>query len=298
MAILTNRISIAGDEATGDNSAGDPLGGAHFLSSAPGRQADREPTPGDPSSSSSSSSRDELLRHHAALLDAQREQRELTELIVHDLKAPLMALRTGLEWMRGHLWPGQDDLADALTDANAAANRLGAMIGDLLAVSRMDQGNLPLHRQSVRLRNLFDVIVHSYARRAGEKGIELSRAPGDDEPEVQADPTLLQRVMENLVENALRYTQPNGRICLSAARRPEPRTRVVEIAVSNDGPPIPLPERARIFHKFARGRAEGAVAGSAGLGLYFCKRAIEAHGGAIAVVETPDWPTSFRITLP
>ncbi len=59
-----------------------------------------------------------------------------------------------------------------------------------------------------------------------------------------------------------------------------------------------MPERARIFHKFARGHTEGAVAGSAGLGLYFCKRAVEAHGGSIAVVETADWPTSFRITLP
>jgi len=217
---------------------------------------------------------------------------------VHDLKAPLMALRTGLEWMRGHLWPGQDDLNDAIADADAAASRMGAMIGDLVAVSRMDQGSLPLRRQPVRLRTLFDLIVHSYARRAGEKGIELSRAPGEEEAEVQADPTLLQRVMENLVENALRYTQPNGRICLSAARRAEPRARAVEIAVSNDGPPIPAPERARIFHKFARGKAEGALAGSAGLGLYFCKRAVEAHGGAIAVVETPDWPTSFRFTLP
>src|SRR6266700_877040 len=226
----------------------------------------------------------------AALLDAQREQRELTELIVHDLKAPLSALSASLEWMRGHLWPGQDDLHDAIADAELAASRMNAMIGDLLVVSRMDQGNLPLRRQPVRLGPLFDLIVHSYARRAEEKGIELGREPGADEGEVQADPTLLRRVMENLVENALRYTQANGHIRLSASQRADLRVLAVEIAVSNDAAPIPLPERARIFGKFARGRAEGAVASSAGLGLYFCKRAVEAHGGAIAVVETADWP--------
>ncbi|HET6146798.1 MAG TPA: HAMP domain-containing sensor histidine kinase [Polyangia bacterium] len=249
-------------------------------------------------------SRDELLCHHAALLDAQREHRELTELIVHDLKAPLSALRAGLDWVRGHLPPEQDELVEAIADADAAARRLGAMIGDLLSVSRLDQSDLPLRRQSVSLRSLFDLIAHTYTRRAGEKGIALrSHLPpdagdGDAQVQVHADPTLLQRVMENLVENALRYTRPNGQIQLSAARHPESRDRPVEIAVSNDGPPIPPPERARIFHKFARGSSEGAVDGSAGLGLYFCKRAVEAHGGAIAVVETPDWPTSFRITLP
>jgi signal transduction histidine kinase len=253
-------------------------------------------------------SRDELLRHHAALLDAQREHRELTELIVHDLKAPLSALRAGLDWVREHLPPRQDELAEAIADADSAARRLGAMIGDLLAVSRLDQGDLPLRRQPISLRTLFDLIAHTYARRAADKGIALTSdfntASGDDDAqvevqvEVQADPTLLERVMENLVENALRHTRRNGQIRLSATRRTGSRSRPVEIAVSNDGPPIPPPERARIFHKFARGQAEGAVAGSAGLGLYFCKRAVEAHGGAIAVVETPDWPTSFRISLP
>ena len=254
-------------------------------------------------------SRDELLRHNTALLDAQREHRELTELIVHDLKAPLSALRSGLDWVRGQLPPDQPELGEAIADADAAARRLGAMIGDLLAVSRLDQGDLPLRRQSVSLRSLFDLIAHTYTRRAAEKGIALTSdftdAAGADahapvQVEVHADPTLLQRVMENLVENALRYTRPNGQIQLSAVRRAEARTRPVEIAVSNDGPPIPAPERARIFHKFARGEgdAEDTPAGSAGLGLYFCKRAIEAHGGAIAVVETADWPTSFRISLP
>ena len=72
----------------------------------------------------------------------------------------------------------------------------------------------------------------------------------------------------------------------------------VEISVSNDGPAIPAAERGRIFEKFKRGDGERAGSGNAGLGLYFCKRAVEAHGGEIDVLETQDWPTLFRINLP
>jgi two-component system sensor histidine kinase KdpD len=110
---------------------------------------------------------------------------------------------------------------------------------------------------------------------------------------VHADPALLQRVLENIVENAFRYTPPDGHIALSAHAAGR-----VEIAVSNDGPTIPVGDRVRIFNKFARGESEPPRSGSAGLGLYFCKRVVEAHGGAIIVVESDRWPTSFKISLP
>ncbi len=147
-------------------------------------------------------------------------------------------------------------------------------------------------RQPVDLAGLFDRLVRAYARRAREKRIALASEPGAA-LEVQADPALLQRVLENIVENAFRYTPPEGHIALSACTAGR-----VEIAVSNDGPGIPVGDRVRIFNKFARGESEPPRSGSAGLGLYFCKRVVEAHGGAIAVVDSDRWPTSFKITLP
>jgi signal transduction histidine kinase len=236
------------------------------------------------------------LDRYASLLDAQRENRELTELIVHDLKAPLSVVRAGLEWVGGHLRPDQSDVADAVADAYAAADRLSGMIADLLAVSQLDGGGMPLSRQPVALTGLFDRLVRAYQRRARERGIALATEPiasGGQALEVQADPALLQRVLENIVENAFRYTPPDGHIALSAHAAGR-----IEIAVSNDGPKIPVGDRVRIFNKFARGESEPPRSGSAGLGLYFCKRVVEAHGGAIAVVESKTWPTSFHITLP
>jgi signal transduction histidine kinase len=163
-------------------------------------------------------------------------------------------------------------------------------------VSQLDGGGMPLRRQSVSVHRLLELIAHGYARRAGEKRIAIETTPDGDSGatmEIQADPALLRRVLENIVENALRYTPTDGRIALSAhiAGR-------VEIAVSNDGPTIPVGDRVRIFNKFARGESDPPRSGNAGLGLYFCRRVVEAHGGAIAVVESDEWPTSFRISLP
>jgi signal transduction histidine kinase len=237
-------------------------------------------------------SRDELERRHAALQDAQREHRELTEFIVHDLKSPLSVVQSGLEWARTHALPSQVRLNDAISDALTAAGRISSMVGDLLSISRMEQSTFPLRREPLNVLAFLNPIIHDYSRQADEKGILMFPAPSAD-IELQADPTLLRRVMENILDNALRYTPPQGRIAITA--RP---WNGVEIAICNDGPPIPPPERSRIFEKFRRGSEARAATGNAGLGLYFCKRAIEAHGGAIDVIETCDWPTSFLINLP
>ena len=101
------------------------------------------------------------------------------------------------------------------------------------------------------------------------------------------------RVVENLLQNSLEYTPVNGRISLEAHERSG-----VEIAVSNTGRAIPLEARERIFEKFRRGPAASHAPGHAGLGLYFCKRAMEAHGGSVSVAETLEWPTTFVLHLP
>lgn len=237
-------------------------------------------------------SRDELERRHRALEDAQREQRELTAFIVHDLKNPLSVVCGGLEWAEGQVLPSQTELAEALADVSQAAARLTSMIGDLLAISQMEDATFPLRFESVSVSTLLETVVHSYSRRADERGIAL--APRSKEGlEVQADRTLLRRVIENILDNAFRYTPPRGRISIDA--RP---WHGVEITISNDGPAIPVSERRLIFEKFRRGPGESTGTGNAGLGLYFCKRVVEAHGGAIDVVETTEWPTSFLISLP
>jgi two-component system sensor histidine kinase/response regulator len=243
--------------------------------------------------------RDELKTSHAelvvrvrALQELQREQRELTEFIVHDLKTPLAIVCANLSFSLGEVKTDAPELFDALDEANEAAARLRRMIEDLLAVSRLEQSNFPLRVESLPVMALLGEVAAQARRRATERGISIVDPTG---PVVRAhaDAALLRRVIENIVDNSLRYTPAAGKVALEVAGN-----HTVRIAVSNSGPAIPKAERGRVFEKFTRGSHERSAGGNAGLGLYFCKRAIEALGGEISVIETAEWPTSFVITLP
>ena len=104
---------------------------------------------------------------------------------------------------------------------------------------------------------------------------------------------LLRRVVENLLDNALRHTPRGGRILLSGQVQPR-----AEVRVSNTGRAIPREERGVIFEKFGRARDAIALRGNVGLGLYFCRRAAEAHGGSIRVEDLPGWAVSFVVEMP
>jgi two-component system, sensor histidine kinase and response regulator len=234
----------------------------------------------------------ELLARHARLEQAQREQRELTEFIVHDLKTPLAVVCVNLSFALGEVASDLPDLLEALDDASEAAGRLRHMIEDLLAVSRLEQANFPLRVEPLVVTPLLGEVAAQARRRATQRGISID-APDGPSVRANVDASLLRRVIENIVDNSLRYTPASGRVNLEAQSNEH-----VRIAVSNSGPPIPAPDRGRVFEKFARGAQERTTGGNAGLGLYFCKRAVEALGGDIRVVETSEWPTSFVITLP
>jgi two-component system sensor histidine kinase/response regulator len=223
----------------------------------------------------------------------QREQRELIQFVVHDLKNQLFVVLSSLQWARRHSNSLEDpELIEVLEDGSAGALRLRAMVEDLLVVSNLEDATFRVRPELVQLHDILDPVLASYERKALQKQVLLAPVPMPP-CMLWGDPSLLRRVFENILDNSLRYTPSAGHV--------EIHTRLgvnLEIVVSNDGPPIPIGDRERIFEKFARGSAEAPVVGSAGLGLYFCKRAVEAHGGHIRVLETPRWPTSFVIELP
>jgi diguanylate cyclase (GGDEF)-like protein len=234
---------------------------------------------------------DELSSRNANLDRLSREQRELTSFVVHDLKNPLAAVSTNLEFSRDRVGGDRVELNEALGDAAVACNRLRSRIDDLLVISRLEDAGLSAPTELVVLWDLLCEVFSEYARRAASKQVEFL-LPQRTGALVMADRSLLQRVFENILDNSLRYTPVHGRMGIA--------TRVnglVEITVSNSGPSIPLSERQRIFEKFVRVEKSGAR-GNAGLGLYFCKRVVEGLGGHIEVTETPEWPTSFVMSFP
>lgn len=244
-------------------------------------------------------SRDDLKASHAALTRqneelerAQREQRELTEFIVHDLKGPLTGIVANTEWVYEQLSRSDIGYLSALEDVLSSASRLRTMINDLMAVSQLERGTFPVRRSSVVMGPLLQRVTRDFSRAAELRQIKLSAPPSLDVA-VELDVDLIQRVIGNILENSLRYTPEHGRVAVDAHVE-----ELLEIEIKNSGPAIPKIERDLIFEKFRRGSGAGLANGNAGLGLYFCKRAVEAHGGHIEVVETPDYPTCFLIRLP
>lgn len=238
-------------------------------------------------------SRDALQSRNCLLEKLQREQVELTQFIIHDLKTPISLITINLQLARECTVRSDLEAAiESLADAQDGAHQLRAMVNDLLTVSRLEESSFPVDPEPLCVGDLALPVLAAYARRADQKNISISHRL-DNDCRIWGDPSLLRRVLENLLENSLRHTPAFGRVGLHARSGAQ-----IEIAISNNGPCIPSEERLRIFEKFARGHTEVSSPGSAGLGLYFCKRAIEAHGGRIGVHQTAEWPTSFVIELP
>lgn len=239
------------------------------------------------------SSSDSLALRNRQLEHLQREQRELLQFVVHDLKNQLFVVLGNLDWARGHVGGTEpNEMCEVLDEGLGGALRLRSMVEDMLAVSSLEDASFKVRPELVPVRDILTPVVASYERKAELKRVSLAPAP-DVGWKLWADPSLLRRVFENLLDNSLRYAPDSGHVEVSAHLGHQ-----LEISISNDGPAIPPQDRERIFDKFTRGRDEPRTVGSAGLGLYFCKRAIEAHGGCIRVMETPQWPTQFVIALP
>ena len=223
---------------------------------------------------------------------------ELTRMIVHDLKNPLSVVASNVAWIlkrAAKLGVADPDLLGALDDAQEGTTRLLALIQGLVEIEKAETGQLAVRRRSTSLDSLLEGVARRNRMSAEERTITLTTtvAEGGDRS-ASIDPELLARVLENLVENAIRYAGAGGRISLTARRS----SNAVELVVANTGKPIPVAERARIFDKHVSGEDRGARGANLGLGLYFCRLAAKVHGGTIAVDSTDEWPTRFVVTLP
>jgi signal transduction histidine kinase len=218
---------------------------------------------------------------------------DLVATVAHELRTPLtslhMAIHLCLEGAAGPLSEKQIDLLDA---ARADCVRLQAMVNDLLDVSRFEGGVVPIETRPVAPGELLLAAEESHRASAELKGVGLEHELVEDLPPVAADPERLPLVLDNLLENAIRYTASGGRVTLRA----RPDVGSIRFEVEDTGKGIPLDLRAQIFEKFARGRDEEP--GGAGLGLFLAREIVRGHGGEIGVDEAPGGGSLFWFTLP
>jgi signal transduction histidine kinase len=186
-----------------------------------------------------------------------------------------------------------DEEREAVDDARIAGSRTLRLLANLLDITRSEAGRLVLRRARLPLREVVAPVVERYQRLASARNITMA-IEIDDALEVDIDADLLMRVIENILDNSLRFTPVDGRIVAAAASTTD---GAVAFTIGNSGPPIPVAARERIFDKYAQGDSNLRRA-NIGLGLYFCRLVAEAHGGRIRVDETAALPTVFVLGLP
>ncbi|MGG5260659.1 DUF4153 domain-containing protein [Phycicoccus avicenniae] len=222
----------------------------------------------------------------AELAGADLERRRLIATVSHELRTPLTAQRALLENLAdGVVEPDPETLRAAL----AQAERLSALVGDLLDLSRIDAGVAPLALGPVRVADLLERAVAE----AGVSGrpVRVRQVVEPRDLEVSADPARLAQLVANLADNAVRHSPPYGEVRLSA-RLDGPAHWVLE--VRDEGPGIAAEDAGRVFERFGTGADS---AGGTGLGLAIVRWVCELHGGRVEVVPG-DGGACFRVTLP
>ncbi len=223
-------------------------------------------------------------------------RRDFVAWISHDLRTPLAALRAMVDAIAEGVVEDERSLRRYLELSQGEINRLSAMIDDLFELSRLDAGHLKLEREVCSLSDLISDTVGTAAARAEARGVQLT---GEVDPAVdpaRIAPREIGRALHNLVDNALRYTPPGGRVHLSAGLV----DGEVLVRVRDSGPGVRPSEAELVFERFYRGeRSRSREDGSgAGLGLAIAKGFVEAHGGRVWVEPAGERGAVFCFTLP
>ncbi len=239
---------------------------------------------------------DRLLEHqfqaleeaYAKLKELQEMRNQMTRMLSHDLRNYLAIIMNGLET----LCPTDADIYDARADMRVALEHSLMLLQNLQDLERLREAQMPVRPEAVRLLPLVQEVYRGLRFWDEAQGKDFSAQVQPDTLTAWADAELLRRVLTNLLHNAFRYTPEGGQVRVQAQPGPD---GWVEIQVQDSGPGIPEDYRERIFQPFFR--VPGRRGGS-GLGLAFCKLAVEAMGGRIWVESREGQGTTFVIHLP
>ena len=227
----------------------------------------------------------------AALEEQQRKN--LVQLVVHDLRNPLSALLGNLELLREELTDHKSkSVQEGLDDCAQLTTRVLSLVACILDVAELEAGDLRVDRAPVSIEELAQKAA---ARNAS--GVRLRDVRTEIEVPTtlkgNLDGELFERVLEHLFDNSVRYARRGGKVVVSARELPGG----LEIAVGNDGPPVPAAERDAIFGRHYKQEQRRATVHK-GLGLYFCRLAVEAHGGTLGVETRGELGAVFVARIP
>lgn len=227
-------------------------------------------------------------------LESMRE--DLMAMLVHDLQSPLGNIISSLELLQFELADNNNKpfVESIIEVATKSSQRLLVLIRSLLDINHLEAGHAITNRVSVSLPRLAHDAQESIQQSLARRAIELVYDFPADLPLVLVDEDMIRRVFINLLDNAVKYTLDEQQIRIRGVNDGSGR---VQVSVSDQGPGIPRQYRAVIFEKFRRIEGQKTAKGM-GLGLAFCRVAVEAHGGTIWVDDAPGGGARFNFTLP
>ena len=232
----------------------------------------------------------------AQLQRADATRRELIANVSHDLRTPLATLQGYIETLllkEDNL--GTDERRSYLQTAIKHCERLSKLVSELLELAKLDSSDIRVEREPFNLSELVHDVVQKFELKAGEKQISLSTKVEKDLPFVHADIGLIERVLENLIENAIQNTPRDGTIRLVLT----PQNEDIAIQISDTGRGIPTEELAHIFDRFYQlDKSRKSDQGHSGLGLAITKKILELHDRSISVVSALGSGTTFSFQLP
>ena len=234
------------------------------------------------------------IQHDLSERLALEEMRsDLISMIFHDLRSPLGNILSSLDVAIASLPPEAEMVQSLLAIANRSAARLSRMVDSLLDLRRLEAGHVVLNKSQADINTLVVEAAEIVQPAAEGKGIGLQIDIPPRLPLVNLDADMIRRVIINLMDNSVKYTPEGGVVTVSARAAPAE----VIVSVRDTGPGIPSDQHTRIFARFARLQRDSSPKGL-GLGLTFCKLAIEAHSGKIWVESQMGHGSTFSFKLP
>ena len=218
-------------------------------------------------------------------------QKEFFDNITHELRTPLTLLLGPVEEAISQT--DNQPLLRLLHQARRNGGLILDLVNQLLDFARLEAGAMKIYPQPIDLRDTFDQLVEAFRPLAGQKDIQLNLSLPDHLPAISVDPKLIQRVLINLLSNALKFTPAQGQVQVEMTAI----TGGVAFQVSDSGPGIPAADREKVFDRFFRSDANQNYQGT-GIGLSLTKSIVDLHGGDIKVNESSTGGACFRVILP
>jgi two-component system phosphate regulon sensor histidine kinase PhoR len=235
-----------------------------------------------------------LVQHLESLFKHQREKQEFFTQLTHDLKVPLTTIKASIDLLISGLMPF-DKAKEILKHTETGVNRMTQLINNIMTLSKFDAGKQDIKKQPLDLSTLVQEVLLLFKERARAKKLQIDLRLKDNLPLVSMDEVLMRRVIENLIDNAVKFTPEKGSIQISIFRK-DPATLQMDVADTGIG--IPEKQLGHVFEKFKQATLEREYSGGFGVGLATVKEIVKAHQGLITCSSQVNRGTVFSLQLP